>query len=71
MKKRLYRSTSDRILAGVIGGVAEYFEVDSTLLRLVALLGFIFTGLFPGILFYLIAIVIMPVAPTAAHVHEQ
>lgn len=34
MNKRLYRSTHDRMLAGVCGGIAEYFQIDPTLVRL-------------------------------------
>ena len=34
MKKRLYRSAHDRMLAGVCGGIAEYFQIDPTLVRL-------------------------------------
>ena len=67
MKKHLYRSRKDRIFAGVIGGLAEYFDVDSTLLRLVSVGGLILTGLFPGMLFYLIAIVLVPVTPITLH----
>ena len=32
--KRLYRSTSDRMLSGVLGGLAEYFNIDATIIRL-------------------------------------
>ncbi len=60
MKKRLYRSTTDRMIAGVIGGLAEYFAIDSALLRLVAALGILATGLFPGVVLYLIAVFIVP-----------
>ena len=34
MNKRLYRSAHDRMLAGVCGGIAEYFQIDPTLVRL-------------------------------------
>ena len=34
MKKRLYRSKKDKMLAGVCGGLAEYFDVDPSLVRL-------------------------------------
>lgn len=36
--KRIYRSREDRLIAGVCGGIAEYFEVDPTLVRLVTLI---------------------------------
>lgn len=59
--KRLYRSNSDVFIAGVCGGLAEYFGVDSTLVRLV----FVFLALSgSGILLYLVAWVIMPREPS-------
>lgn len=60
MQKKLYRSVNDKILAGVCGGIAEYFDIDSTLVRLVVvLLGISGTGLIA----YLVAALIMPLAP--------
>lgn len=57
MNKRLYKSQTDRKLCGVCGGIAEYFNVDPTIIRLVwALLGC--TG--TGIVAYIIAAIIMP-----------
>jgi len=58
--KKIYRSNTDKMVAGVIGGFAEYFQVDSTLLRLGWVLITIFTGFFPGVLFYIVAALIMP-----------
>ncbi len=57
--KRLYRSKVDRLVAGVCGGVAEYFEVDSTLVRILWLIIIFFTGFWLGVLLYLIALVVM------------
>jgi phage shock protein C len=59
-KKNLYRSKKNRILAGIFGGLGEYFDIDPTVLRLGWLLVFVFTGIFPGILAYIIAIFIVP-----------
>jgi len=42
--KRLYRSNKDRMLAGVCGGIAEYFNIDPTLVRLLAVVGFFVTA---------------------------
>lgn len=61
MKKRLYRSSTDKKLAGVCGGIAEWLEVDSTIIRLAWVLCTLFVG--AGILAYLIAILVMPVMP--------
>jgi len=38
MKKKLYRSKKDHMIAGVCGGIAEYFDVDTTLVRLLTVL---------------------------------
>ncbi len=59
--KKLYRSTTDKKLAGICGGIAEYFDIDSTLLRLIWVLVVIFSGIFPGVLVYILAIFIVPV----------
>ena len=60
-QKKLTRSTN-KILAGVCGGIAEYFEVDPTLIRVVYAALSIFTTGFPGLLLYLILMLIMPAA---------
>ena len=59
-KKKLYRSKDNKILAGIIGGLGEYFDIDPTVLRLGWLLVFVFTGILPGLLAYIIAILIVP-----------
>lgn len=57
--KKLLRS-SNRILGGVCGGIAEYFDVDPTVIRVAyALLSF-FSAAFPGIVLYIILIVLIP-----------
>lgn len=57
--KKLYRS-SNRILAGVCGGIAEYFDVDPTVIRVAyAVLSF-FTASFPGLLLYIVLMILMP-----------
>ncbi len=56
--KKLYRSEQNKMIAGVCGGVAEYFEIDPTLVRL----GFVVISLAggSGILGYLVAALIIP-----------
>lgn len=62
MEKRLYRSRTKRMIAGVCGGIAEYFNIDETIVRLgVALLTVVTGG--AGLVFYFIAAVIMPENP--------
>lgn len=57
--KKLTRST-DKIVAGVLAGFAEYFELDPTLVRLGYVLLAIFCAGFPAIIFYLVAWIIIP-----------
>jgi phage shock protein C len=59
--KRLYRSVDDRMIAGVCGGIAKYFNVDPTLIRLLFVI-FAFAG-GPGILAYIVLAIIMPEEP--------
>ena len=62
--RRLQRSTIDRKIAGVCGGLAEYFGVDSTLLRIAAVVLAIYPGaIICGVLVYLIAWFVLPAAP--------
>ena len=56
--KKLFRSTTNKKIFGVCGGLAEYFELDVTLVRLVAVLLILFCGC--GLLAYIIAALIMP-----------
>lgn len=61
--KKLYRSTANRMLGGVCGGIAEYFDIDPTIIRLVYLLLSIFTACFPGLLLYLLCLIVIPNDP--------
>ena len=56
--KKLYKSTTDRKLAGVCGGIAEYFNVDSTLIRLAWILAAFAVG--TGLLAYIICALVIP-----------
>ncbi len=58
--KKLYLSSDNKMLSGVCGGIAEYFDADPTLVRLGWVIASIMTGLFPGLLGYIIAAVVMP-----------
>jgi phage shock protein C len=59
--RRLYRCRHDRQLAGVAGGMAEYFDVDPTLVRVLWIVSVFFGGI--SILLYLILAVVMPIEP--------
>jgi phage shock protein PspC (stress-responsive transcriptional regulator) len=61
--KRLYLSASDKKIFGVCGGIAEYMEVDSTLIRLIWIVLTIATAVVPGVIGYIIAAVVIPPKP--------
>jgi phage shock protein PspC (stress-responsive transcriptional regulator) len=56
----LRRSKSDRIIAGVVGGLAKHFGIDPTLARVIYVVGSIVSVAFPGILVYVLLWVIIP-----------
>ncbi|NPV69057.1 MAG: PspC domain-containing protein [Firmicutes bacterium] len=62
--KRLYRSRTDKMLFGVAGGIAKYFEVDVVLVRLLWVLA-ILAG--PGVPAYIIAAIIIPEEPKSCY----
>ena len=68
-EKKLTRS-ANKVLAGVCGGIAEYFELDATLVRVIYAALSIFTTGFPGLLLYIIMLLIMPAAPAANKVED-
>jgi phage shock protein C len=57
------RSATDTKIAGVCGGLAEYMDVDSTVVRLIWVLVTFFTGIVFGIIAYFVAWLVMPLAP--------
>ena len=63
MAKRLYRSTSQKMLGGVCGGLAEYFDVDVSIFRLLFVATCLVTALFPMTFFYIIAWIVIPQQP--------
>jgi len=58
MNKKLYRSRNDRMLAGVAGGLADYFGIDSVLMRVIFVLVFFLGG--SGLLAYIILWIVVP-----------
>ena len=62
MSKKLYRSLSDKNLAGVCGGIAEYFGLDATLIRVGWALVSLFAG--AGVLAYIVCAIIIPEKPS-------
>lgn len=60
MKKKLYRSSTDKKISGVCGGIAEYFGIDSTIIRIIYAVLSLFTSAFPGIILYIVLALIIP-----------
>lgn len=63
--KKLYRSDKDKVLAGLLGGLGEYSNVDPVVLRVVFVVLLILTGLFPFAIIYVVALFIVPRRPTS------
>jgi len=63
MNKKLYKS-NDRILAGVLGGIGDYFNIDHNVVRLIFVALFLVSFGVPMTLFYIIAAIIMPTRPS-------
>ncbi|HAZ28660.1 MAG TPA: hypothetical protein DCY48_02690 [Candidatus Magasanikbacteria bacterium] len=61
--KRLYRSKNDRVVAGICGGIAEYFNADPTIVRLLFVFGVLVTGIIPLVIVYIIGAFIIPENP--------
>ena len=60
--RKLYRSSTNKKIAGVCGGLAEYFNVDATIIRVIFIL-LLLPGGFPGLIPYLILWLVMPLKP--------
>jgi phage shock protein C len=65
-RKRLVRSRTNRKIAGVCAGLAEYLDMDVTLMRLLWAVVAVLSGIVPGIIAYLIAWIVMPEEPQTA-----
>ena len=63
--KKLTKSNTNRVLAGVCGGIAEYFGCDPTIIRLLFIALSIFIG--SGLLLYILAAIIMPSADNTSY----
>jgi phage shock protein C len=61
MNKKLYRSKTDRRIAGVCGGLGNYFDIDPTIIRLAWVVALFFAG--GGLFAYLLAMIIVPQEP--------
>lgn len=63
MYKKLYKSRTVKTIAGVCGGLEDYFNIDVTIIRLIWVAITIATGVFPGVLAYVAAALIIPDEP--------
>jgi phage shock protein PspC (stress-responsive transcriptional regulator) len=61
MAKKLYRSRNNRVIAGICGGLAEYFDVDPIIIRLITLILVLSLG--AGLIAYIIAWIVVPKEP--------
>ena len=61
MEKKLYKSRTDKKIDGVCAGIAEYMEIDPTVIRLIWVLAVLFAGV--GVLAYIVAALILPRKP--------
>ncbi len=60
MKKKLERDEEKAVVAGVLSGMANYYEQDPVLFRIIAITFLLITGVFPGLLVYIVAWFIIP-----------
>lgn len=70
--KRLYRSRSERMISGVCGGLAQYLNLDPTLIRLLFVITAIFGG--PGLIVYIVMLFVVPeepLGPGAVITHQE
>jgi phage shock protein C len=63
--KRLYRSETEKKVAGLCGGLGEYFDVDPTLIRLLTVVLGLITAVVPLVVAYVIAWIIVPTKPSS------
>jgi phage shock protein C len=63
--KRLFLSTSDKKIGGVCGGIAEYMELDPTIVRLLTVVLAIITAVIPVLIGYILAWIIVPRKPVS------
>lgn len=66
--KNLYRSEKNKVWGGILGGLGEFAGVDPVLFRLLYVFLTIFTGFFPGLIAYIVALFIVPKIPSRHHV---
>lgn len=61
--KKLYRSNTDKKIAGICGGIGEYINIDSTVIRVIFVLLAIMTAVLPALIGYLVLAIVIPQDP--------
>ena len=69
MEKKLYRSKTDQKVAGVCGGIAKYFKIDSSIIRIIWALLILCAG--TGLLAYIVCAFVLPEEPEAIEEHYE
>jgi phage shock protein C len=59
-KKKLYRSKTDRVIGGIAGGMADYFKIDSLIIRIIFIVIALVSQVAPAVIAYLIAMIVIP-----------
>lgn len=67
--KRLYRSRTNKVFAGICGGVGEYMDIDPVIIRIITVVLTLFTGI--PLLIYLVAVFVIPQTPAAGVVEQE
>ncbi len=71
MAKKIYRLQSNKMIGGVCAGLADYLEIDATLIRLLFVAVGLLTALFPMFVFYIIAWIIVPLKDEVAEIKKS
>ncbi|MBQ9201604.1 MAG: PspC domain-containing protein [Bacteroidales bacterium] len=58
--KKLRRSRSNKVLGGILAGIGEYFDLDPVLIRVIYCFLTLFTAAFPGVLMYIVMLILIP-----------
>ncbi len=65
--KKLYRSQENKVIAGILGGIGEYFEIDPVVIRVLFIFVAFATGLLPFVVAYIVALFIVPKHPKTSN----
>ncbi len=68
--KKLYRSNSNKIFTGLLGGIGEYFSLDPVIVRLLFVVALIFSRILPMVVVYLIGLAIVPKMPDSEMIRD-